>query len=69
MVLLCAIFNRVNPQQNGFIERFNGSFRREFLDAYLCQVREMVWFWQQDYNLNRTHESLGHLPRRHTENS
>ncbi len=73
MVLLCAIFNRVNPQQNGFIERFNGSFRREFLDAYLCQVREMVWFWQQDYNLNRTHESLGHLPpetyRKQLENS
>ncbi|HFT1684939.1 TPA: transposase, partial [Providencia stuartii] len=54
------------PQQNSFIERFNGSFRREFLNAYLfeslSQVREMVWFWQQDYNLNRTHESLNNLP-------
>ncbi|PHM41485.1 hypothetical protein Xszus_01176 [Xenorhabdus szentirmaii] len=34
------------PQQNGFIERFNGSFRREFLNVYLfnslSQVREMV---------------------------
>ena len=33
------------PQQNGFVERFNGSFRREFLDAYLfenlTQVRDM----------------------------
>lgn len=65
------------PQQNGFIERFNGSFRREFLNAYLfeslSQVREMVWFWQQDYNLNRTHESLNHLPpevyRKQLENS
>ncbi|PHM45246.1 hypothetical protein Xmau_00896 [Xenorhabdus mauleonii] len=65
------------PQQNGFIERFNGSFRREFLNAYLfkslSQVREMVWFWQQDYNLNRTHESLNHLPpeayRKQVENS
>ncbi|ENR5899830.1 TPA: transposase, partial [Providencia stuartii] len=32
------------------IERFNGSFRREFLNAYLfgslSQLREMVWFWQ-----------------------
>ncbi|SUC42795.1 Integrase core domain [Providencia stuartii] len=38
------------PQQNGLIERFNGSFRREFLNAYLfgslSQLREMVWFWQ-----------------------
>ncbi|GAA0341139.1 hypothetical protein GCM10009131_20550 [Morganella psychrotolerans] len=34
------------PQQNGFIERFNGSFRREFLNAYLfkslSQVKEMT---------------------------
>jgi putative transposase len=54
------------PQQNGFIERFNGSFRREFLDAYLFesinQVKEMTWFWRLDYNEERTHESLGHLP-------
>lgn len=54
------------PQQNGFIERFNGSFRREFLNAYLfeslTQVREMAWFWRLDYNEERTHESLGNLP-------
>ncbi|HGW5832458.1 TPA: integrase core domain-containing protein, partial [Proteus mirabilis] len=50
---------------------------REFLNAYLfeslSQVREMVWFWQQDYNQNRTHESLNHLPpeayRKQLENS
>lgn len=38
------------PQQNGFIERFNDTFRREFLNAYLFeslgQVRELIWFWQ-----------------------
>ncbi|WP_157576501.1 integrase core domain-containing protein, partial [Pseudoalteromonas sp. SW0106-04] len=54
------------PQQNGFVERFNGSFRREFLDAYLfenlSQVRDMAWFWRLDYNEERTHESLGNLP-------
>lgn len=54
------------PQQNGFVERFNGSFRREFLDAYLFetiyQVREMAWVWRLDYNEERTHESLGDLP-------
>lgn len=54
------------PQQNGFIERFNGSFRREFLDAYLfesiSQVRDMAWFWRMDYNEERPHESLGNLP-------
>lgn len=54
------------PQQNGFVERFNGSFRREFLSAYLFetlpQVREMAWVWMLDYNDERPHESLGGLP-------
>ena len=59
------------PQQNGFVERFNGSFRREFLDAYLFenlnQVREMAWFWRLDYNEERTHGSLGNLLQQLTE--
>lgn len=54
------------PQQNGFVERFNGSFRREFLNAYLfeslSQVREMAWLWQLDYNEERPRESLGNVP-------
>lgn len=65
------------PQQNGFVERFNGTFRREFLDAYLFetlgQVRDMAWFWMLDYNDERPHESLGDLPpaifRKQLENS
>lgn len=65
------------PQQNGFVERFNGSFRREFLDVYLfeslSQVREMAWVWMIDYNEERPHESLGDLPpavyRQQIENS
>lgn len=54
------------PQQNGFAERFNGSFRREFLDVYLFetlgQVRDMAWVWMLDYNEERPHDSLGDLP-------
>lgn len=54
------------PAQNGFAERFNGSFRREFLDVYLfesiSQVREMAWHWRLDYNEERPHDSLGGLP-------
>ena len=54
------------PQQNGFVERFNGSFRREFLNAYLfeslSQVRDMAWVWMLDYNDERPHDSLGDLP-------
>jgi len=28
----------------------------------LSQVREMAWLWRLDYNDERPHESLGHLP-------
>lgn len=64
------------PQQKGFIERFNGSFRREFLDAYLFgsihQVRDMAWLWRIDYNKVRPYKSLGLLSpayRKKLENS
>lgn len=30
------------PQQNGFVERFNGSFHREFLNAYLFESLSQV---------------------------
>ena len=54
------------PQQNGFAERFNGSFHYKSLDAYLFEslgrVREMAWLWRLDYNSEWPHESLGHLP-------
>jgi len=35
----------------------------------LFQVREMAWFWQQDDNQNRTHESLNNRSQRYTGNS
>ncbi|RNE89453.1 transposase [Marichromatium sp. AB32] len=53
------------PTQNGFIERFNGSFRREVLDAWLFntleEVRQQADDWLDEYNLRRPHESLGDL--------
>jgi putative transposase len=54
------------PMQNGFVERNNGSLRKELLDAYLFyslpEVRQMAQEWQQDYNCQRPHESLGNVP-------
>ena len=54
-----------SPTQNAYIERFNGSFRREFLNAYLFtslrQVREQCQRWQYDYNSLRPHQALNFL--------
>lgn len=54
------------PVQNAFIERNNGSLRKELLNAYLFfslqEVRTMAEEWQQDYNCQRPHQSLGFVP-------
>lgn len=50
------------PTQNAYIERFNGTFRRDVLNAYIFksinEVKEIVNDWVYDYNYNRPHQAL-----------
>lgn len=60
------------PTQNAFIERKNGSMRRELLKAYifysLPEVRTMSEEYRIDYNEERPHKALGYLsPARYAE--
>ena len=53
------------PTQNSYIERFNGSYRRAVLDAYLFktigEVQKITDAWREYYNQERPHEALGNL--------
>lgn len=50
------------PQQNCFIERFNGTMREELLNANLFfsveQAQHDALQWLEEYNTQRPHESL-----------
>lgn len=54
------------PAQNAYIERFNGTYRVEVLDAYqfatLEDARRVTQDWITSYNEERTHSAIGHLP-------
>ena len=53
------------PQQNGFIESFNGRFRDELLNetlfSSLSEARRIIEDWRIDYNGERPHTSLNGL--------
>jgi putative transposase len=53
------------PQQNAFIESFNGRLRDELLNetlfTSLAQVRAVLAKWKHDYNTVRPHSALGNL--------
>ena len=56
------------PMQNGFIERFNRSYREAVLDMFvfqsLSEVREQTEKWLREYNEERPHESLSNMTPR-----
>ena len=51
------------PQQNGFIESFNGRLRDELLNETLFRslphIRAVLEVWRRDYNYERPHSKLG----------
>jgi putative transposase len=53
------------PNQNAYVERFNRTYREEFLSLYLFrnlnEVREGTHRWRIDYNERRPHDALGDL--------
>jgi putative transposase len=53
------------PTQNAYIERFNGTFRREVLNAHtfrsLVHTRQLVAEWLVEYNTQRPHQALGFM--------
>jgi putative transposase len=54
------------PAQNAYVERFNGTYRMEVLDAnqfrMLDEARTTTNAWLTIYNEQRTHSAIGHLP-------
>jgi putative transposase len=53
------------PQQNGFIESFNGKLRDECLNetlfSSLAEACATLEGWREDYNWRRPHSALGNL--------
>lgn len=53
------------PHQDGYIERFNRTFREEVLDLFaftnLSQARLTTQAWMWIYNNERPHSALGYL--------
>ena len=64
---MALVFSRPGkPTDNGLIEAFNGTLRRECLTTTLFTTLEQAQFeletWRADYNNVRPHSSLGGLP-------
>lgn len=63
--ILLTFIQPGRPMQNAYIERFNRLYREDILEAYIFesmdQLRVLSSNWQEDYNQNYPHKSLGGL--------
>jgi putative transposase len=53
----------LTPNENAYIESFNGKFRDECLNEHgflsLAHARSVIEAWRIEYNTERPHSSLG----------
>jgi putative transposase len=58
-----AFIEKGSPQQNPFVERFNGTMRDELLNGEelgnLLEARVLIDAWREQYNTLRPHRGLG----------
>lgn len=59
----CAFIEKGRPQQNAFVERFNGTMRDETLNGEefnnVLEARVVLEAWVEEYNERRPHRGLG----------
>jgi putative transposase len=60
-----AFIEKGSPQQNAFVERFNGTMRDKLLNGKefdnLLEARVVIQSWLVEYNTLRPHRGLGML--------
>jgi putative transposase len=60
-----AFIEKGSPQQNAFVERFNGTMRDEVLNgeefSSVVEARVVISEWLELYNTVRPHRGLGML--------
>ncbi len=53
------------PNENAYIESFNGKFRDECLNEHwfitMAQARRVIELWRIEYNTERPHSSIGNI--------
>lgn len=63
--VVLAFINPGKPAQNGYIERFNRTYRQDVLDLYLFknlqEVRNISTRWMIEYNEQRPHMALNNM--------
>lgn len=61
--VVAAFIEKGSPQQNCYVERFNGTMRRELLNREefdtVLEARVVIGRWVEEYNHDRPHRGLG----------